>query len=235
MSNSPAAADASQIPAANGLRDPRTITRVLTVMLWLSIGADAIAVWSGFMEFSLLQHIKEQTEDLSDATDASDLRQLVIGAFQVVLYAATAIVFLRWVYILNDNKRRFEASGLSYTPGWAVGWFFVPVAWFWKPYLAMKELWQVSTDPKRWQDQRPGSVLGVWWLLWLADNGLGQAAFRLSLNAKTLPALESANLVNDIADIASVALDFAALALVAQIADLQQTRIKELAFVEALA
>jgi hypothetical protein len=236
MSHPAVTTDASEFrAAANVLRDPRTITRVLTAMLWISIVVDAIAVSSGIMEFSLLQEIQAQTEDLTDAADASDLRQWVIGVTQMVLYVVTAIVFLRWIYILNDNKRRFEASGLSFTPGWAVGWFFVPFAMFWKPYQAMKELWQVSIDPKKWQDQRPGSLLPLWWLLWVTNNFLGQAAFRLSLNANTLPALQSANIVTDIADIASVALGFAALALVTKIAGMQQKRIRELAWVEALA
>jgi hypothetical protein len=237
MSNPAVTTDANEFraAAAKGPRDPRTITRVLTVMIWLSIILDVIAAGSGVMEFSLLQQIKEQTEDLSDAAYASDLRQQVIGWTQVVLYAISAVVFLRWVYILNDNKRRFKANQLGFTPGWAVGWFFMPVAWFWKPYQAMKELWQVSIDPKKWQSQRPGYLLPLWWFLWIANNFLGQAAFRLNLAAKTIPTLEIANIVTDIADVASVALDFAALALVIKIAGLQQNRIRELAWVEALA
>jgi hypothetical protein len=236
MSNPAVTTGANEFHAAatNGPRDPQTITRVLTVMLWLSIIVDSIAVWSGFMEYSLLQQIQAQTEDLTDVANANDLRQRVIGLTQVVLYIATAIVFLRWVYILNDNKRRFKASGLNYTPGWAVGWFFVPVAWFWKPYQAMRELWQVSIDPMKWQNQQVGYLLPLWWFLWLANNILGQVVLRLSLNAETLPALESANIATEMADIASVAVGFVALVLVAKIAGLQQKRIKELALVEAL-
>jgi hypothetical protein len=236
MSNPAVTTDATDVrAAANGPRNPRTITRVLTVMLWISIILDVIAVGSGFMEFSLLQQIEARTEDLTDAANASDLRQRIIGLAQVVLFVATAIVFLRWVYILNDNKRRFKASGLGFTPGWAVGWFFVPVFWFWKPYQAMRELWQVSTDPKKWQSQRPGYLLPLWWFFWVANNFLGQAVFRLSQSAKTIPALETVNIFTGIDDIASVALGFVALALVTKIADMQQKRIRELAWVEALA
>lgn len=218
--------------AATKFRDPATITRVLQVMLWMSIAVDVVAVGSGLMEALLLQDMQAGTlprDDMIAAAEASDLRQRIVGFTQIALFVITGIVFARWIYVLNDNKRRLGAGGLRFTPGWAVGWFFVPIATFWKPYQAMKELWQVSADPQQWQDQPAGDLLPWWWFLWLANNIFGQISFRMSLHAETIPQLIFANVITDIADVFSIALGFAALALVSRIAGMQRERGRELA------
>jgi len=35
---------------------------------------------------------------------------------------------------------------MEYTPGWSVGWFFVPLYNFYKPYRAITELY-LASDP----------------------------------------------------------------------------------------
>lgn len=81
---------------------------------------------------------------------------------------ASMILVLVWIHRANHNARALGATGLEMTPGWAVGWYFVPIAWFWKPYQAMKEIWQASASPKHWSRQGVSPLLGWWWGLWLA-------------------------------------------------------------------
>jgi len=81
---------------------------------------------------------------------------------------ASAVLVLVWIHRANYNARALGATGLKMTPGWAVGWYFVPIAWFWKPYQAMKEIWQASIDPKHWWRQGGSPLLSWWWGLWLA-------------------------------------------------------------------
>lgn len=224
---------AAPATAAGDFHDPRAITRVLKALLWLSIAVDVIATGSGLWEFSLLLKMQEGTlpkGEMIAAADASDLRQRIAGLTQIALMLVTTVVFARWIYILHDNKRRFGSSGLRFTPGWAIGWFFVPIANLWKPYQAMRELWQVSADPQHWQNQRPDALLAWWWILWVAGNVLGQLSFRMSIHATTIPDLLGSNLVTDLSDVVSIGLEFAALALVSRIAGLQHDRIRELVF-----
>ena len=68
-----------------------------------------------------------------------------------------------------------------------------------------------------------------WWFLWLLGGVLGQASFRLSLRAETIPQLITANVVTDVADVFSIASGFVALALVSRIAGMQRERGRELA------
>lgn len=87
---------------------------------------------------------------------------LVVGGF----------LGLKWIYRVNRNAHSF-AKGLSISPPWSVGWFFVPVASLWKPYEAMGEAWQASERPQRWRTAPKPSFLGWWWAAWLASNFLG--------------------------------------------------------------
>ncbi len=87
------------------------------------------------------------------------------------------ILLLVWTRRANQNVRALGASGLRFTPGGAVGWYFVPIAWFWKPYQAMTEIWKASARPADWKHQRGSVLLGWWWGLWLlASWGAGLAS-----------------------------------------------------------
>src|SRR5262249_4753806 len=94
----------------------------------------------------------------------------------------------------------------------------------WKPYQAMREIWQASADPAHWQQQPRGSILPLWWTFFLLSNFLGNASLRLSLRASSVPDLILAGMVgaaNDILDIVSTAI---ALVLVTQIFRMQMAR-----------
>ena len=56
---------------------------------------------------------------------------------------------------------------MRFTPGWAVGWYFVPIAWFWKPYQAMAEIWRASRNPAEWRGEPVSPLLAGWWVLWI--------------------------------------------------------------------
>ena len=97
----------------------------------------------------------------------------------------THIVFLCWVHAANRNAHALGARGMQFTPGWSVGWFFIPVLNLVRPYQVVKEICQAS-DPDKDRDNWlsspvPGFFL-VWWILWLLGNSLGNMAFRLQLS-----------------------------------------------------
>lgn len=68
-----------------------------------------------------------------------DLLELITGLLQITVFIATAIFFLIWLYRVYGNLRSLGASTVEYTPGWAVGWFFVPLANLVIPYKIVHE------------------------------------------------------------------------------------------------
>ena len=100
----------------------------------------------------------------------------------IVILIVTGFIVLKWVYRANRNAHAF-AKGLQSDPPWAVGWFFVPVAWLWKPFQGMSETWRVSHDPVRWKSKFPPDLLRVWWGCWIVGSLLGTMSSRISFMA----------------------------------------------------
>jgi hypothetical protein len=92
----------------------------------------------------------------------------VIGAIDITVFYASLIPFLTWIYRANSNARSLGASGMEFTPGWSVGWFFVPLANLVKPYQVMRELWRTSSNPGDWKGEPVPAKIGAWWGAWWA-------------------------------------------------------------------
>ena len=193
-------------------RHPEPLTRFVKIMLVVSLGTALISLWSDWLQMELLAGQYTEAEG-----DANDDRQGKIGLLNLAVVIVTAIAFLKWIYRANLNSRGFGARDMAFTPGWAIGCYFVPILNLLRPYQAMKEIWLVSGDPDRWQSQPVTPLLGCWWALWLGAGFLGQISFRLSLSAKTIEAIRTATNLSMISEAVHVVLCLVAWALIAEI------------------
>jgi Domain of unknown function (DUF4328) len=211
------------VPAAeaSGFRDPTTLTRWLKILLWVGIGLTAISIASGLMELKLLADLAAGKTLAPGVADGSDLRQRVIGGIRLVEIVTLIVIFAMWIYRANYNARQLGAAGMEFTPGWSVGWYFVPIANLWKPYQAMKEIWKASASPLHWNDHPRGEILPWWWGFFLFSNLLNQAAFRLALRAETLPQITTASTMSVVADVVDIVSSLIAVVLVGQIYRMQ--------------
>ena len=94
----------------------------------------------------------------------------VVSLMAVVALIATlitAIIFLVWVYRAMARARELTPA-LTITPGWAVGWFFVPVASLWMPYGVMTEIVEGSGVSAPAYAERTRTLIGWWWGAWIA-------------------------------------------------------------------
>ncbi|MDB5677060.1 DUF4328 domain-containing protein [Sphingomonas bacterium] len=84
----------------------------------------------------------------------------------------TAIVVSVWIYRAM-TVAHLTHPDLTISPGWAVGWYFVPVAALWKPYEAMVEIVESSgaRRPGQWAFVR--DLIGWWWAAWIGRGILG--------------------------------------------------------------
>lgn len=101
---------------------------------------------------------------------------------QLAVYLPTMVLVLMWTYRANYNVRQLGARGLRFSPAGSIGWHFVPILFLWRPYQAMKEIWQASVNPLDWHPDRPvPPFLPLWWTFWLVSLPLGLLDFRLWL------------------------------------------------------
>ena len=113
----------------------------------------------------------------ADETPALALFWLV----QLAVYVCTAIVFFVWLYRANANARALGADDMMVRPGWAIGWYFVPLANLAMPFVAMRELWKASTRPKDWQAIPSPATIPLWWACWLIAGFTGILSFRIGM------------------------------------------------------
>jgi hypothetical protein len=116
----------------------------------------------------------------SDTPLRSDLVGGVTAVVLIVSTLVTGIVVLKWIYRADANIQR-RAPDVTVTPLWAVLFYFVPVLSLWKPFTAMREIWQASHALENWRKVPVPSLLRWWWGLFLASAFLGQASMRAAL------------------------------------------------------
>lgn len=193
------------------------LTKILKILLGLGVAIAVVSLLSSFMQVELLGR-----DSFSEAEgQANDSREQIIGLFSLALYVVTVVIFGRWIVRANKNVRALGADGFRITPGWAVGYFFVPIINLWRPYQAMKDLWRASHNPTLWTGTTAGSVLPLWWTLWLLSSVMGQISFRVMMNAEGLEELQAATNVQMVAEAVGIPLCLVAITLVSQIARAQ--------------
>jgi len=210
---------ASATPA--GFRDPTTLTRALTILLWAGIALGVAAIVSNLLEVKLLSDFQGGRTFAPGEAESNDLRQQTISFMRMPVILGTVVVFAIWIYRAGYNVRQLGATGMQFSPGWAVGWYFIPILNLWKPYLAMKEIWKASAAPARWLEYPGGPILPLWWGFFLLSNFLNNAAFRLGLFAKTISEIVAADIVSTASDAVDIVASLTALALVRQIYRMQ--------------
>jgi hypothetical protein len=139
---------------------------------------NVVRVWAISNEAAILRAVRDgRSFSLSDA-QASDDRLAALAGWYLVVLAGTGIAWCVWQHRAHANLRAFGRSGLAFTPGWAVGWWFVPVAWLWKPFQAVRELWKASdpsTESLGWRSVRTWAPIGWWWMCWIASGVISGA------------------------------------------------------------
>lgn len=161
------------------------------------------------MEWRLLEDMEAgrfaDEDTMMRAADGNDLRQLVTAWIEISIFIVSAILIMRWIYNANRNVRALGATGMAITPGWSVGWYFVPFANLVMPYRAMSELWRASASPSRWNKEEAPPLLPWWWFSLLVSEWLAQAAFRYSRKAETIDALQTVGILSMLSNVAGTA------------------------------
>jgi hypothetical protein len=180
-------------PPAQPDRPSRALAVTTVVLLSLNAVSSAFGIASNAVALHSHPGILADEEDY---VDPDKLWLLLASGLQAVaafiLYVSAVIVFCIWLRRVNSSLR--NQRFLTFTPGWAVGWWFIPFANLYKPYEMMVELWR-ATDPSRGDDWRFGprsKVLPVWWAFWLLAGLVDNLAGRLSWRASTEHASETA-------------------------------------------
>jgi hypothetical protein len=200
-------------------RNLEQLTHALRWMLYAGAAFAVVSLISSGLQLELLSRPFTDEEGRSN-----DLREGAVGGAVMVLTLSTIVVFARWILLSHRNLPALGARVLDVTPGWAVGYFFIPIINLWKPYQAMKSLWRFSHDANKPEVQDVPWVLPTWWTLWLMSTILGNALMRLSLRAQTVEELTTATQLTLVSCVIDIALNLVAAILVTRIWVAQRTQ-----------
>jgi hypothetical protein len=208
--------DQSSTPEIGAYRfqvDPTGLTRLLQRLLWIGVAVACVALVDDIAEFVQVQIGRVSPDQLTN----SDPIQGIVGLLQSGLGVVTAITFLKWIYRAYKNVQGFGAEGLRFSPGWAIGYYFIPILSLIRPVQVMSEIWRASYDPRNWP-QSPGSwLIAAWWTLFLLYSGVTQVSLQIGIQASTNDQWTLAAVFAILGDFFSVPLSIIVLRLVTEI------------------
>jgi hypothetical protein len=161
---------------AGAPRSIRTMGGLLMGLLASQIIFLAARIVVTLGEISLLERVIQGASPSSSEFAALAVQDQLTSQLVVGTFLLAGIAWCVWQHRAQSNLHASWRRGLRFTPGWAVGWWFVPIASLWKPFQAVRELWAAS-DPEAneasWQWTRTWSVIGFWWAAWLVSLVIG--------------------------------------------------------------
>jgi hypothetical protein len=149
---------------------------VLVVLLIIdaaiSLAFSAVTV----AEIGLLRRARDGGFVSIAEAEANDERVGAAGMVLLVSFLVAGIVWLVWQHRTHAALHRKGVGGLSFSSGWAVGWWFIPVASLWKPFQVNREAWKASGGGDGWQTRPTWPLIGAWWGVYVLSNVLNVVA-----------------------------------------------------------
>ncbi len=80
-------------------------------------------------------------------------------------HLATVVAFLIWTVRSAKNARVIAPEIMKMPPGWCAGFYFIPIAFWWKPYQGMRQI--CDAHLRNEPEARRSLPMEAWWLCWI--------------------------------------------------------------------
>lgn len=145
------------------------LERLRKLALFAQIAAIVVAVTSASSAISVAVYLNDAWPDeLIGTADYHGLDRVV--DFDAVALLSSWFVVGAWIYRAHANLQLTDVPSTEFTPGWAIGWFAVPIANLFKPFQAMKALWRISHLENPDTDKTAPGILWFWWIAWVLSS-----------------------------------------------------------------
>ena len=201
--------------------DPPRPLRPLAITAMIALGLVTLANLSALgvdvIQLGLATDLESGQRVPFDELSASDDRVAATGLLQTACYILCIVAFLTWYGRAYRNLGRLGARGLRWGNGWAMAYWFIPIANLFRPKQVVNDIWRAS-DPglargaADWAGGRVPAVIHWWWALWLISSFAERILFSRSMEAGDSPSefvsLSQTYIVWDLIDVIPAALAF---------------------------
>jgi hypothetical protein len=176
-----------------GYRSGRTRARVtLALFVILLVGA----IWQVLLQleavFIATRAVGGDRPTLTQQESFSKTLTISSGVYGWAIILL-AIAFWCWISRTVDNEPPLGAGTPRDSPRWSIGWWFVPIADFWRPYLVVREAWDRLSSPAR---PAGGRIVETWWITLLGGFFLGKVAQFMWSGVEDWKAVQIADVVS---------------------------------------
>lgn len=182
--------------------------KVAQALIWIVMLLDAVSAFSSYLQYNLLLLLKNEEYVSDQVLDSNDFREQIIAIMYLGAFVVSIVTFLRWFrrayYNLNIRVN------CSHSEGWAAGAWFVPIISLFRPYQIMKEMDLKTTNlinsKTNNQLKSDVTVIGLWWVLWIVSNYIGQYFFKVVSKSQTIDGFLNSTLIGIVNSILGVVL-----------------------------
>jgi hypothetical protein len=175
-SPAPPAATAPGAEAGERQYRPATMRAFFACLLIGLVGlVSLLTAWFDTVDIALFSRVVGGGAVTQEDVNGYAIRAGVGSLLLLVAYVPAVVVFLLWVHRADANLPALGGRELKFSPGWAVGWWFVPFANVFQPLRVLREIWRAS-DPEtglttaRSRRGMPARLIWLWWALWMLSN-----------------------------------------------------------------
>jgi hypothetical protein len=150
---------------------------------------DAAGLAVDALEYGLIDDAIHGKQPPQGQAALYDSVESMTGIVEFLVYLATVVMFCIWTHRAYKNLQLLRVPGLKHSPGWAVGYFFIPILSLFKPCVVFLEMWRASDpntdldDHHSWNARSGGTLVGLWWTFWIISNVVSNISARMGLRS----------------------------------------------------
>ena len=207
------------------------ITKVTKYFLYGFMAVCFVNIISNIMQINLMNDYffkNLYSDDVYEIlAEKNDSRVAIVSGLYGLFILSSFFIIGRWLFVSSKINHLSEVKDLSISPGWAVGWYFIPFANLVMPYRSLKETFKASFKTDDWENIEVPHDFPAWWTTWIIGNILTNASLRLSLNmgeSYTYVQLNQLSYVDICIDLLYIINSFALLRIIAIVSDNQKDK-----------
>ena len=193
------------------------ITKSVKVCLYGLMIICTINIFSSFMQINLMTDYFVKGLYSADVYDVlaekNDSRVTMVSGLYAIFLLSSFFLIGRWFFVSTKINHLSGIKELNISPGWSVGWYFIPFANLVMPYRSLKETYKASFNSEEWQKNRVPYDFPIWWSTFLIGNGLSNVTSRMVSALGENYSYEQANQISYIDIVTDIVLIFNAICL----------------------